>query len=164
MRAPIDVASRVSPELSELIEKMVNDPDRDEPPVLSEVRAALQHSGGADAMRVVSLHPQDRTSMVQELDELIEEYGQEAPAIDFVAVKVSEALSRVIEAAMDDVSLPEDPTLSRVREAMVSGLTARMIGEGTMELDEDATLLEEIDGLIRRYGEDAVAEDFIRFE
>ena len=164
MRASIDVASRVSPELSELIEKMVNDPDREEPPTLGEVRAALKHSGGADVVHVASLHPQDRTSMVVELDELIEEFGEEPPAIDFVAVKASEALSRVIEAATDDASLPEDPTLGRVREAMVNGLTARLVGEGTIDLDEDGTLLEEIDELIRHYGEDAMAEDFIRFE
>ncbi|HTT40050.1 MAG TPA: hypothetical protein VMH32_20570 [Burkholderiales bacterium] len=162
MRAPVDVASRVSPELSELIEKMANDPDREEPATLGDVSAALKHK--ADAVHVASLHPQDRTSILVELDELVEEFGAEAPAIDFVAVKASEGLSRVIEAAMDDVSLPEEPTLGRVREAMVSGLTARLVGEGTMDPDEDATLLEEIDELIRHYGEDAVAEDFIRFE
>jgi hypothetical protein len=39
-----------------------------------------------------------------------------------------------------------------------------MIGHGTIEPDEDATLLEEIDDLIREFGQDAVAEDFIRLE
>ena len=164
MRAPIDVATRVSPQLSDLIEKMVNDPDREQSPTLGEVRVALQDTIGAVAAQVASLHPQDRTSMSVELDELIEEYSEEAPAIDFVAAKASEALSRVIEAAMDDASLPEEPTLGSVREAMVGGLTARMIGHGTIEPDEDATLLEELDDLIREFGQDAVAEDFIRFE
>jgi hypothetical protein len=47
---------------------------------------------------------------------------------------------------------------------MVEGLTARLAGDGTIDPDEDATLLAEIDVLIRRHGPDAVAEGFIRFE
>jgi hypothetical protein len=54
--------------------------------------------------------------------------------------------------------------LGVVWQAVAQGLAARVIGEGTIDLDEDATLLAEIDELIRRSGEDAVAEDFIRFE
>jgi hypothetical protein len=164
MRASIDVATRVSAQLSDLIDKMVNDPDREEPPTLGEVRNSLQDSVGAVATQIASLHPQDRTSVMVELDDLIDEYGAEAPAIDFVAAKASEALSRVIEAATDDPSLPDEPTLECVREAMVGGLAARLIGHGALDPEEDATLLEEIDVLIQRYGQDAVAGDFIRFE
>jgi hypothetical protein len=164
MRPPIDVAMRVSPQLSDVIEKMVNDPDREQSPTLGEVRNSMQETIGPVAAQVASLHPQDRTSMTVELDELIEEYGEEALAMDFIAAKASEALSRVIEAAMDDPSLPEEPTLESVREAIINGLTARLIGQGTLEPEEDATLLGEIDALIQRYGPDAIAEDFIRFE
>jgi hypothetical protein len=163
MRAPIDVASRVSSELSAAMEKIVNDPDRDEPPMLGEVRAALA-AVGSDAQQLALLHPQDRTSVLVELDNLIEEFGEDAPATDFVAAKASEALSRVIEAAMDDVSLTEEPTLGAVRGAMASGLIARLVGDGVIDPDDDGTLLAEMDDLIGRYGEDAVAEDLIRFE
>ena len=102
--------------------------------------------------------------MLAEIAGLIEEYGGEKLAIEFVVAKASESLSRIIEAAMDDVSLPEEPTLDAVREAMVSGLTARLVGDGIIDPDEDDTLLAEIDELIRRYGTDAVAETLIRFE
>lgn len=163
MKASIDVASRVSPELSAAIETIINHPDVEEPPTLGEVRAMLAHAG-ADAEQLARLHPQERGVLLVELEDLIEEFGEQAPASDFVAVKASEALSRVIEAAMDDASLPEDPTLGAVREAIIGGLTARLVGEGTIEPDEDATLLEEIDELIRHFGEDAAAETFIRFE
>ena len=44
-----------------------------------------------------------------------------------------------------------------VRQAVAQGFAARLIGEGTIDLDEDATLLAGIDELIRRSGEDAVA-------
>jgi hypothetical protein len=48
MKAPIDAASRVSAELSAVMEKLVNDPDREAQPSLAEVRADLAHMG-ADA-------------------------------------------------------------------------------------------------------------------
>jgi hypothetical protein len=99
-----------------------------------------------------------------ELEDLIEEFGEEALASDFVGVKASEALSRVIEAAMDDVRLTEEPTLGAVREAMSGGLIARLVGDGVIDADDDAALLAEIDDLIARHGEDAIAEDLIRLE
>jgi hypothetical protein len=163
MRPSIDIATRVSAELSAFIETMVNDPDREDPPTLQDVRAALENSGIGEAEEV-EMHPQDRTSMLAEIAGLIDEYGGEKLAIEFVAAKASESLSRIIEAAMDDASLPEEPTLGAVREAMASGLTARLVGDGMIDPDEDSTLLEEIDELIRRYGAEAVAETFIRFE
>ena len=55
-------------------------------------------------------------------------------------------------------------TLGAVREAMVSGLTPRLIGEGMIDEDDEGVLLEEIDELIRRFGKDALAETVIRFE
>jgi hypothetical protein len=163
MKAPIDAASRVSAELSAAIEKLVNDPDREEPASLGEVRAELA-GAGVDAQQLAVMHPQDRASMLVELDDLIEEFGAEALAADFVAVKASEALSRAIEAAMDDVSLTEEPTLGAVRTALNQGLIARLVGDGVIDADDDTPLLAEIDELIARHGEDAVAEDFIRFE
>ncbi|MBI3067397.1 MAG: hypothetical protein HYY79_00395 [Betaproteobacteria bacterium] len=164
IRHSLDVAARVSAELSEIIETLVNDPDREEAATLEEVRGTLVESGTAEAVQEESLHPQERNSVLAEIDGLIEEYGGEALAIDFVVAKASAGLSRIIEAAMDDVSLPDEPTLGAVREAMVNGLTARLIGDGVLDADEDATLLAEIDELIRHYGADAVAENFIRLE
>ena len=72
-------------------------------------------------MEVESLHPQDWISLSAELQGLIEEYGEDVSVIDFVAVRAT-ALSRVIEAAMDDASLPKEPTLGAVRQAVAHGL------------------------------------------
>jgi len=165
IRASFDVATRVSTELSAFIEKLVNDPDRDEPPTLQGVRAALQESVSVESWEQELLHPQDRESLIIELDGLINEYGEEALAADFVAAKASEGLSRVIETAMNVVTPRKRPTLGAVRDAMVGGLTARLIGDGAIETDEDAgVLLAEIEELIRRFGKDALAEMFVRFE
>jgi hypothetical protein len=163
MKLPIDVATRVSAKLSAFIESTVNDPDRDEPPTLDEVHKALERSGSAHSAQV-AMHPQDRDSTLAEVNDLIEEYGGDVLAHYFVAAKASEGLSRIIETAAADRNLPRAPTLARVRQAMVEGLTARLAGDGTIDPDEDATLLAEIDVLIRRHGPDAVAEGFIRFE
>jgi len=164
IRLPIDVATRVSAELSKLIERLVNDPDREESPTLEDARAALLRRSPSPQRETELLHPQDRTSALGELDGLIEEYGKEAPAADFVAAKASEGLSRVIEAAMGDPSLPDEPTLGAVRAAMVDGLTARLVGDGAIDPDDDGVLLGEIDELVRRYGAGAPAEPLVRFE
>lgn len=163
IRLPIDVASRVSPELSIIIEMLVNDPDREEPLTLEQVRAIVDE-GNAGEAELEMLHPQERTSVLAEFDDLIEEFGGEVLAADFVISKASEGLSRIIETAMSDTSLPRRPTLGRVREAMAGGLIARLVGDGTLDPDEDSTLLGEIDALIAHFGADAMAEDFVRFE
>jgi len=161
VKASIDVATRVSPQLSAFIDKLVNDPDRENAPTLKEVVAELRRNTSAAEVR---MHPQDKASTLAELDSIIEEYGEEMLAIDFVVVKGSEGLSRIIETAMIDVTVPRNPTLSAVRHAMTNGLTARLMGDGAIDADEDGTLLAEIDALIQQFGTDAVAENFIRFE
>ena len=120
----------------------------------------LSSADAADA----AMHPQERNSALAEIDGLIEEYGGDMLAYHFVVAKASEGLSRIIETAASDRNLPRAPTLGRVRQAMMAGLTARLAGDGTIDPDEDDTVLAEIDELIRRYGEHAVAEHFIRFE
>lgn len=163
MKLPIDIATRVSAELSAFVERLVNDPDREEPPTLEDARNALRGRGGDNAAQA-AMHPQDRDSALAELEGLIEEYGGDMLAHYFVAAKASEGLSRIIETAASDRTLPRAPTLGRVRQAMLEGLTTRLAGDGVIDPDDDDTLLAEIDELIRRHGADAVAEHFIRFE
>ena len=165
IRSSLDVATRISSELSAFIEKLVDDPDREEAPTLEAVRAALQESSSEELWEDDLRHPQDRESMIVELNALIEEFGPEVLAAAFVSAKASEALSRVIESAVTEVGRRRRPTLGAVREAMLGGLTARLIGDGAIEADEDhGVLLAEIDELIRRFGKDTPAEMFVRFE
>jgi len=56
------------------------------------------------------------------------------------------------------------PTLGTVREAMNQGLLARLVGDGTIDADQDETLFAELDELIDRYGQDTLAEQLLRFE
>jgi hypothetical protein len=163
IRPSIDAATRVSVGLSELIENLVNDPDRETPASLGDVRELLRERTAGNEMEY--LDPEDRESLLVELDGLIEEFGEEAALADFIEARASEALSRLIEGAMNDPALPEEPTLGAVREAMLHGLGSGMAEDDeTIEQADDSGLFDEIDELIRRYGEDAPAENFIRFD
>ncbi len=164
MKPTTDAASRVSRKLSLLMEEMVGDPDREEPPTLEEIRALVRRRSSPAERRDEARHPQQSATMLAEIEDLVDEFGGEALAIDFVAAKASEELSRVIEIAIEQSRLKHEPTLGMVREAMAGGLTARLLGDGTLEPDQDQTLFAEIDVLIERHGSDAIAEEFVRFE
>jgi len=165
IRNSIDVANRVSPNLSALIESQVNDPDAEQPVTLATVRTFISGLLPPSLSETERLHHVDiDASLFDELDALIEEIGETTLAIDFAQNIASEPLSRVIEAVMNDENRENPPTLETVKEAIASGLSARLVGDGVLEEDEDDALLAEIEALIRRYGADSLAEDFLRYE
>ena len=165
VRNPIDVATRVSPNLSALIESQVNDPDAEQPITLVTVRAFIAHLLPPSFDETERLHHFDiDASLLDELDALIAEFGEDALAIDFVQNIASEPLSRVIDAVINDENRENPPNLQAVKEAITGGLTARLVGDGVLEDDEDDALLAEIEVLIRRYGADSLAEEFLRYE
>lgn len=165
IRNPIDVATRVSPQLSALIESRVNDPDAEQPITLAAVRAFLSGLLPGQFSEAERLHHFDAgVSLMDELDALIEEYGGDMLAFNFAQEGASEPLSRVIEAVVNDENRENPPTLWTVREAMLAGLLTRLVGDGVLEDDEDDALLEEMEGLIGRFGGDALAEGFLNYE
>lgn len=165
IRNPIDITSRTSPELSGLIEAIVNQLDSDEPVTLAAVRSFIEHELPAEISEDEHLHHFDTgESLIDELDALIEGFGESAAAIDFVSVFASEALSRAIEEVMDDENRENPPTLATIREALANGLAARLVGDGVLEEDEADMLMPEIEELIERSGADALAEEFLRYE
>jgi hypothetical protein len=162
---PIDVSSRVSPRLSELLFSRVNNPECEQPVTLMAVRRFLADLLPTDFREAEQMHHFDVSeSLLDELDALIEEYGQAALAVDFVQAYASEALSRVIESMLDDENRENPPTLAAVREALLDGLGARLVGDGVLDDDEDDTLLAEVDALIEYFGADAPAEECLRYE
>lgn len=164
IRYSFDQATRVSAALSEIIEKLASDPDRESPPTLEDVRRILRRRESLGTPDAELMHPQDETSPLAELNRLIEEYGGDALGNEFVVAKASEGLSRVIQAVVDDITKPRSPTLDAVRTAMLGGLTARLVGDGAIDEDDDIALQGEIEELIRRYGGNTLAEMFVRFE
>lgn len=165
IRNPIDVASYVSPRLSALLSSRANHPESEQPVTLMAVRDFLVDLLPDDFEEAERLHYiGGDVSLLDELDALIEEFGESALAIDFVQASASEPLSRAIEAVAGDENRENPPTLAAVREAILDGLAGRLVGDGVLEDDEDDTLLSEIDALIERFGEDTLAEELLRYE
>jgi hypothetical protein len=165
IRNPIDIASHVSPELSGLIQSIIDQLDTDEPITLSAIRSFIVNDLPAEIDETEHVHHFDTDeSLVDELDMLIDQFGESAVAIDFVYAFASEALSRAIETVMDDENQENPLTLSEVKDALDAGLVSRLVGDGVLEDDEADMLLAEIESLIEHYGPDATAEDFLRYE
>lgn len=165
IRNPIDVATRVTPRLSSLIERLVNDPDADEAPTLGTVREFFTGLLPPAFNEAERMHHFDVSeSLLDELNTLIEEFGRDAPAADFVRASASEPMSRVIEAVVNDENRENPPTLGAVRTAVAGGLGARLVGDGVLDEDEDDALMAEIESLIERFGPDKLAEDLLRYE
>lgn len=164
-RNPIDIANRVSPRLSALLRSRVNNPACEQPVSLMAVRRFLADLLPEDFKEAERLHHFDVSeSLLDELDALIEEFGATAPAVDFVQASASESLSRVIEAVVNDENRENPPTLAVIRDALLAGLGASLVGDGVLEEDEDDTLLQEIDALIEHAGADSLAEEYLRYE
>ena len=73
-------------------------------------------------------------------------------------------LSRVIEEVVNEENRENPPTLAAVKDEIVNGLSGRLVGEGILEEDEDDLLMPEIEQHIFRFGADAPAEVFLRYE
>lgn len=164
MRNVIAADGRVSNELSAVIELIAGDPELEEEMTLGMVRERLR-AALADFAEAERVHRfGDENMLCAEIDELIDEYGEEALALDLAVAKASEDLSILIEALLDDTDEETALTLGGVREAMADGLVASLVGEGLLEPEDEQALMAEIDGFIVRLGEDEPAESVLRFD
>lgn len=164
-RNSIDISSRVSPRLSALLRARINNPECEQPVTLMAVRRFVADLLPADFNEAEQLHHIDVSeSLLDELDALIEEFGPSALALDFAQAYASEQLSRAMEWVINDENRENPPTLNTIRDALIGGLGARLVGDGVMDEDEDDTLLAEIEAMIEHYGGDTLAEEFLRYE
>jgi len=164
MTFALEVDSRVSEELSEFIESLVNNPDLEMPVTLGFVRDMLQDDVGDELTSEEHHQFGNEGSLYAEAVALIEEYGEDMLAVEFIVAKASDELSELIEALLDSSDEDVTPTLGSVRNALTEGIAAGLAGDGALEPDEEQTLLAEIDALIGHYGEDLPAENLLRFQ
>ena len=155
---PAQLEAPVSLELSKVLEAIVKDAGRAQPVTLRDVRTVLSERGLQWSAQGELEYPQDRTSLLIELDSLIGEYGDRASADGFIMARASQDLSRFIEMSMAAAGPDDAATLGAVRDAIAE----QLVGEGGIEADQDAALLIEIDALIARYGAAAPAQVFVR--
>jgi hypothetical protein len=165
IRNPIDVATRVSPNLSALIENRLKYSELGQDITLETIHEYVTGLLTTAFTETEQMHHFDiNESLLDELNALIEEFGETALASDFVRSSASEALSRIIDAVIDVRDRESPPTLETVKEAIVMGLPASLVGDGVLDEDEDDALLAEIESLIDQHGADALAEEFLRYE
>jgi len=100
----------------------------------------------------------DLQSLRDEIDSLIDEYGEDALAVRFLRPWASEALERLIEAGLDELGTA---TLAGLFDAAEQGLLANLVGRGELDDDEAQTTLAELQALMRQHGADAMAEEFL---
>ena len=162
MPLPLDVDSRMSEELAAFIEPLLDNPDIEAPLTLGFIRQCILRVAKARGEEPAGFG--DADSLAAEIEALIEEFGADAPAADFVAVKASGELSQFIETLLDLSDADVVPTLGGMRAAVADGWVARLAGDGVIDDDEDQTMIAEIDALVDRYGADTLAENLLRFE
>lgn len=158
MSIPEDVFEHTSQELSAVIATLLDDDEVAQPATLADVREAVLAEVKTVTMPLNRFSPDDWQQLRDEIDGLIEEYGTDALAVQFMKPWASEPLCRLIEAGLDELG---EPTLGGLFEAAERGLLANLIGQGDIDDDEAQTVIAELNGLIDRHGEDALAEDFL---
>lgn len=159
MSIPVDVFENTSDELSDLIGRVLADEDRPQPVSLGDLRVVLSRGLAVAELGAKPLSGDQRHALREELDALIEEFGEEAMAESFARAWAGPALSRLIEAGLDAYG---EMTLAGVSQAIDSGLLADLVGEGEIDDDEAQTLVAELQSLIVHHGPEALAGGFVR--
>jgi hypothetical protein len=79
--------AHVSAELRDAITALLTNRPRASSLTLQDVRIGVQQNSSAWSQEGELLYPQDRTSLLIEIDELIEKHGKEAPALGFLPAR-----------------------------------------------------------------------------
>ena len=159
MTIPSDVFENLSEEMSTVIGALLDDDAVRQPATLAEVREAVLAEIKTTTIPL-NQFSSDRTQQLRdEVDALIDEFGDDALAVRFFKPWADASLQRLIEAARDDVG---EVTLGDVLKAAQGGVLANLIAEGEIADDETQTIIAELQALISQHGVEALAEDFIR--
>ncbi|MFW5969234.1 MAG: hypothetical protein ACOCP9_01200 [Halofilum sp. (in: g-proteobacteria)] len=162
MNMPTDLADRVSPALARVLRSVLDDPEREESATLATARHAVSQ-GLVERMRERGeLDKAETGTVLDELDALIEEYGDQVPLVHLTRVLASGPMSTLIRQIARRSVDPDRPiTLDDVRAEIEAGLAAELVGQGLLDpVDEDG-LGTEIDRLVRMHGREALAEELL---
>lgn len=158
MSIPEDVSYNTSDALSAVIASVLDDEDIEQPATLRNVQDAILAEVKTVTIPLNRFSSEQWQELRDEIEGLIEEFGDDTPAVEFLKPWASEPLQRLIEAGLDEFG---EPTLGVLFEAAEQGLLARLIGHGEIDDDEAQTIIAELQNLIDRHGADALAEEFL---
>ena len=159
MTIPSDVFENTSDELSAVIASVLNDENVVQPAILASVREAILQEIKTVTIPLNRFSSDQLQQLRDEVDALIEEYGEDALAIRFFKAWASAPLCRLIEVGLDDYGAL---TLGELFAAAERGLLAALIGEGEINDDEAQTVLAELQALINHHSPDTLSGDFMR--
>ena len=160
MTLATDVYENTSEDLSTVILKVLNDDEIAQPATLASVRKEILKGVKADTIPLNTFSDDRVQALRNEIEALIDEYGDYALAVRFFKPRASHSLTKLIEAGIEKLG---EPTLSRLFEELEHGLLAQLIAEGELDDNEAQTVTAELQALIEKHGSDAIAEDFVRY-
>lgn len=160
MNLPTDVYEITSESLSNVILRVLNDEEIAQPADLASVREAVLQDVKTVTVPLNRFSDDQLQELRNEVEALIDTYGDDALAVRFLKPRASQSLTLLIDAGIDEL---DQPTLSQLFDALENGLLAKLIAEGELEDDEAQTVTAELQALIDRHGADALSEDFVGY-
>ena len=158
MNFATDVYENTSDALSGVIQKVLDDDEIAQPATLESVREEILSAVHTPTIPLNRFSDDQIQELRDEIDYLIEEFGNDALAVGFLRPRASQALTVLIEAGIDKLG---EPSLAQLFDELESGLLANLIAKGELEDDETQTVIAELQALIDRHGPEALAEEFI---
>ncbi len=160
MTLATDIYENTSEALSSVIQTVLDDEEIAQPATLASVREEILKEVKTITIPLNSFSDDQLQELRDEVDALIEDYGDDALAVRFFKPLASQALTQLIEAGMDKLG---EPTLGQLFNELEHGLLASLIGAGDLDDDEAQTVTAELQSLIDKHGPDAIAEEFMRY-
>ena len=160
MTLATDVYENTSEDLSTVIQKVLGDEEIAQPATLASVREEVLKDVKTITIPLNTFATERLQELRNEVEALIEEYGNDALAVRFFKPRASQALTQLIDYGMDKLG---EPSLSQLFNELEHGLLAKLIAEGELDDDEAQTVTAELQALIEKHGPDAIAEEFVRY-
>ena len=160
MTLATDIYENTSEALSSVIQTVLDDEEIAQPATLASVREEILKDVKTITIPLNSFSDDQLQELRDEVDALIEDYGDDALAVRFFKPLASQSLTQLIEAGMDKLG---EPTLGQLFNELEHGLLASLIGAGELDDDEAQTITAELQALIDKHGPDAIAEEFMRY-
>ncbi len=155
-----DLALTTSKTLALAISLAAKAPAQPEPLTLGVLQRSLRGPLRERLLQQYRIMQEELEALDEELALLIEEHGGDARADAFAEFNASPALAGAIALLLEGSEPDQPPTLATLRQALARGLATSLAAHGEIDLDDEHTLLAEVEALIALHGEDTPAEWF----
>lgn len=154
-----DVYEETSEAMSAFIRKVLDDRRISQPATLAQVRNGIMKGMSAADAPLNRFSDDTHQELRDEIDYLIEQHGDDSFAVHFMKPRASQALTQLIDAGVDRSG---EITLAQLFDEMENGLLAELAAHGEIDVDDEQTVIAELQALIEAHGPDAIAEEFAR--